>query len=57
MLIKHGNFLIPLVMEGILIKDAIEGAYVIVISITNWEFTARNIDIVCFLLIGSLQNG
>ncbi len=57
MLIKHGNFLIPLVMKGILIKDAIEGAYVIVISISNWEFTARNIDVMCFLLISSLQNG
>lgn len=54
MLIKHGNFLVSLVMKSILIKNSIERADVVVISITYWEFTARDVDIMSFFLISPL---
>jgi len=43
-------------MQSIFIKNTIERANVVVIGITNWEFTARDVDVMRFFLISSLEN-
>jgi hypothetical protein len=54
MLIKHGNLLVSLVMESILIQNSVERADVVVIGIAYWEFAAGDIDIMSFLLVSPL---
>jgi len=54
--IKHSHLLISLIMQSIFIKNTIERANVVVIGIANWEFTARDVDVMRFFLISSLEN-
>jgi hypothetical protein len=56
-LIKHADFLLSFVMEGIFVENAIQRSNIVVVGIPKWEVAASDIDVRKLLSVATLHDG
>jgi hypothetical protein len=56
-LVEHGDLLVALVVQGVLVEHAVEGADVVVVGVASGELAAGDVDVVHLLLVGAVEDG
>lgn len=56
MLVKHGNLLVALVVERVLVEDAVKRADVVVVGVSEGEAATGDVDVVHFLLVCAIED-